>query len=129
MSDLLGNTILIVEDDEFSREVLRQILLSEKASILTADDGEKAIEVFENNAIDLVLLDLRLPGLSGFEVIKKMKEKKPQIPVIGQSAFAYNNEKEKCINAGFNEFMTKPVDIYRLIECIKKLLNVSKKNS
>lgn len=122
MVNLKGYTILVVEDDVFSMEMLSHMLVETKASVLLADDGEKALKIFSMNKVDLVLLDIRLPKLSGFEVLKEMKRMDPQIPVIAQSAFSYNNEKEKGISIGFDDFLIKPIVVNVLDKTLKKYL-------
>lgn len=97
----------------------------EKCNVSTiyASDGEKAVEVFSQNPnIDLILMDVQMPGLDGFEATKKIKEINADVPIIAQTAFAQVDDKEKALAAGCDDFVTKPLDIKTLVEVISKYI-------
>jgi len=121
----MAKTILIIEDDKFLRELIVQKLLKEGYEIFEAVDGEEGIKKIKGEKPDLVLLDLILPGIDGFEVLSKMKEE-PQIssiPVIILSNLGQREDVEKGLGLGAVDYLIKahftPGDI---IEKIKKVL-------
>ncbi|MBN2486120.1 MAG: response regulator, partial [Bacteroidales bacterium] len=113
------NTILIVEDDEISLEFLTELLLPSEVKIVTATDGQKAIDIcLTNDHIDLVLMDIRLPLVNGREAMLQIKKFKPQLPVIAQTAFAMSGDREKYIDSGFDDYISKPIIMDEIIEKI-----------
>ncbi len=118
-----NKTFLIVEDDEGSAEFLSEILLITQASILNAYNGKEAINIFEANPmIDLVLLDIRLPDESGLNIAQTMKKIKPHVPIIAQTAYASNNDRIECLQAGCNDFIAKPIQYKELIALLAQHL-------
>ena len=117
---LSDKTILIAEDDPFSFLVLKGMLAETKARILHAPDGAKAVELFNENTVDLVLLDIRLPEMNGFEVIEKIREVDTEVPVIAQTANALNVHREKSKLAGFNDHLSKPHNMNTLFAMLNK---------
>ena len=114
-----GKKILIVEDELDNLELLRTILRKYDPILLSAKTGEKAIETFkENNDISLILLDIKLPGIFGLEVLKKVKEINPNVVVIAQTAFAMHGDREKAIQAGCDEYIAKPFVASELLDKI-----------
>jgi len=113
--------ILIVEDEEVNYLFLEEALNLTKVKIIRAACGSEAMELFTlTPSIDLVLLDIKLPGKNGYEVVKAMKELRPQIPVIAQTAYALAGEKEKMFCAGFNSYLSKPIKPRDLFSSIEK---------
>jgi two-component system, cell cycle response regulator DivK len=116
-----NKTILIVEDDEISMEFLRELLTPSKVKILMAMDGQKAIDVcMENDTIDLVLMDVRLPLINGREAMIEIKKKRPNLPVIAQTAFAMSGDKEKYLSSGFDDYVSKPIIMDEILSKISK---------
>jgi len=106
-----GKNILIVEDDELSFEYLKEILRETKANILHAKDGQAAINYCKNkNDIDLVLMDIQLPGIDGNTATKKIREFDKELPVIAQTAYALEDERKKILQAGCNDYVSKPIN-------------------
>ena len=95
-------TILIVEDDESIHKLLEEILSIEKYNILNAYSGTEALLILEKNKIDLILLDLMIPGLSGEELIKKINH----LPIIVLSAKINYEDKVNCLLSGANDYIT-----------------------
>ncbi len=120
-----GEYILIVEDDEYSFEFLKIVLEKPGTSIFRATDGEEAIKFCEENPdTDLVLMDINLPTMNGFEATKRIKKFRPQLPIIAQTAYAISGDREKALAAGCEDYISKPIKKDELIEKINKLLNV-----
>lgn len=124
-ADAKKSTILIVEDDKFLRELLERKLRGEGLQTVTAVDGNEALKKMEEESPQLVLLDLILPGMDGFDVLKKMKEneKIAKVPVIILSNLGQKEEVEKGLKLGADDYMIKahftPDEI---VEKIQKLL-------
>jgi CheY-like chemotaxis protein len=123
--NLEGITILIVEDVETSARFFEAALSRTNAKLLWAETGEQAINLFDSNAdIDMVLLDLNLPEISGFDVLKYIRERNVDIPVVVQSAYILSGERQKSLDLGANFFLEKPVRLDVLFntlnECVVK---------
>ncbi len=117
-----AKTILIVEDDPFSFLMLQGMLLDTRATVVHAETGKDALEQFSDHPVDLVLLDIRLPGMSGYEVITKIKDINPHVPVIAQTANALSIDREKTRIAGFDDHVSKPISMERLYEMLNRFL-------
>ncbi len=116
-------TILIVEDDTSSRIYFKKVLEGMRVHILEAADAAEGERIFrEHPEIAVVLLDIRLPGVSGFEVLKELKKLRPEVPVIAQTAFAMAGDKEACLEAGFDAYISKPVGRTELLHLLKKFV-------
>ncbi|HYW94335.1 MAG TPA: response regulator [Bacteroidales bacterium] len=119
---LESKTILIVEDDDFIFNLLEVMLTDTGINMMHAGDGEIAIELVKNNRVDLILLDIRLPGENGFEIFEKIRKMKSQIPVVAQTANHIPEERDKFLKAGFNDYLTKPIDYETIHSLIYKLI-------
>ena len=116
-------TILIVEDVEMNYIYLKRALEKTKAKILHAKTGGEAISICANNMeIDLVLMDLHLPGISGYDATKEIKKSRSDITVIAQTAFVFSGEKQKCLDVGCDDYIAKPIRGDELIFKIKSCL-------
>jgi PAS domain S-box-containing protein len=107
--EFTGKKILIAEDDPFSREMIVFQLEKTGATLHTAGDGRTTVEKFKNDSYDLVLLDIRLPEMDGYEVLKQIRELNPQALVIAQSAYAMAEDIRRYNQAGFTAYLTKPI--------------------
>ncbi|HHU01428.1 response regulator [Xiashengella succiniciproducens] len=132
MSDNLSNalnqnwedkTILVVEDVDTNKIFFDAALRRTKAKILWAKDGQEAIDMFRDNKIDLVLMDLQLPVMDGYTATREIKKINPDIPVIAQTAHVMSGEREKCMEVGCNDYLAKPIRLQILIETLSKYLN------
>lgn len=115
--------ILIVEDVEFNLDLLVQ-LLEDDYALITAGDGEKGIALAEKEQPDLILMDMSLPVVDGWEATRRIKTNagSKNIPVIGLSAHAMDGDREKAMAAGCDGYLTKPIDDDLLIATLKKFL-------
>lgn len=120
--------VLVVDDNEINQDVLREILENAEMNVTVVDSGAKAIEEVKALRFDIVLLDLRMPYMDGYETISRIRQflTYDQLPIIAVTASVSLEEKEKTIIAGFNEYLIKPIDKNKLIELINKLTNKSK---
>ncbi|HEX6035377.1 MAG TPA: response regulator [Anaerolineales bacterium] len=117
-------TILIVEDIELNIDLLTQIL-EEDYNILTARDGAEGVTLTKQNKPDLVLMDISLPVMDGYEATRKIRQTFPSLPVIGLSAHAMQGDDEKAKTAGCTDYLTKPVDEDLLRRKMKQYLGES----
>lgn len=119
-----NRNILIAEDVKSNFNYLNAIIELTNANVIWARNGKDAIDICKANEpqIDLVFMDIRMPKINGLEAIKQIKKANNNIPVVVQTAFTFNNEKEECLNAGADEFISKPIDPQILIEILQKFL-------
>jgi len=121
--DFSGKVILIVEDTETSNRFYNAALSRTNASLLWALDGEEAlVKLNDSDNIDVVLLDLNLPGISGFDVLKKLRKTNKELPVIVQTAYVLSGEEAACYELGANDFITKPIMLDQLLSSLNKYL-------
>lgn len=111
--------VLVVEDDISSLILLRTILSKTGVKVLVAEDGETAVKIVKDNAkIDLILMDIKLKGLNGLDATRQIKAIIPEMTVIAQTACAISGDMEKCLDAGCNAYITKPISSAKLLETI-----------
>lgn len=120
-----GKAILIVEDDACNMEYLLEVLSDTKVSCLNAPNGSHAKRLLMNNKIDLILMDIKLPDINGFDLTKYVKTTYPNIKVIAQTAYASENERKTCLEVGCDDFISKPLNRINLLHLINKLLTVN----
>ena len=121
--DFSNKTVLIVEDNENSDSYFRAALHKYGVNTLSARNGIEAIRMFgENKQINLVLMDLNMPEMDGFEATRKIKSMRPEVPVVAQSAYILTGEEARSINAGCDEFLAKPIRLTSLVAVLKKYL-------
>jgi signal transduction histidine kinase/Tfp pilus assembly protein PilF len=117
-----SKTILIAEDEELNYKVLDSFLAKTRARLLRAHDGESAIRIFKNEKVDLVLMDIQMPMMDGYKATSEIKKINNNTPVIAQTSFVMANEKEKCIVAGCDDYISKPLNLEDLLIKINKYL-------
>ncbi len=117
-----GKTVLLVEDDPISLRFMNLLLKKYGFIIISASNGNLAVELFKKNKIDIVLLDIQVPGLDGFIVSKLIKEIDNSVPVIAQSANDVIEFKDKCIDAGCDDYIPKPICNNELTKIIERHL-------
>jgi two-component system, cell cycle response regulator DivK len=121
--------ILLVEDNELNRDMLSRRLIRLGYSMTIAVDGREALEMAVLEEPDLILMDLSLPEIDGWEATRRLKASPvtQHIPVIALTAHAMSGDREKALDAGCDDFDTKPVELPRLIEKIEALLGAALK--
>jgi two-component system, cell cycle response regulator DivK len=116
--------ILLVEDNEMNRDMLSRRLLRKGFEVVMAVDGGQAVMMAESEHPDLILMDMSLPVIDGWEATRRVKaaERTAHIPVIALTAHAMSGDREKALDAGCDDYDTKPIEMPRLLEKIDALL-------
>jgi len=117
-----GIKLLIVEDDIYNLEYLNEILDVYGFEIFNAENGKKAVKIALEQELDIVLMDIRLPDFDGYETTRQIKDQKPNLKIIAQTAFAAYDDRARALKNGFDDYISKPVHQELLIELIKKNL-------
>ena len=117
-------TILVAEDEEINYLFLEILLKKEidlDCIIIHAKNGEEAVEICDKNPdIDLILMDLKMPVMDGFEATRQIKELRPNVPIVAQTAFSSAEDKRKVFSLGFDDFLSKPISKEALSAVINK---------
>ena len=118
-----GKTILVAEDDNISYNLLKEIIVGHNLNIIRAENGSEAIEfIKENQNIDLILMDIKMPKVDGLTATKTIRKNNKKIPIIAQSAFAYSSDKDEAFRAGCTDYMAKPISGEELLLLITKYI-------
>ncbi|MGF7137946.1 response regulator [Roseimarinus sediminis] len=122
--DWSDKTILVVEDEPVNQYFFKTVLETSRISILFTASGQESIElVLEHPEIDCVLMDIRLPGIDGFEATRQIKKIRPELVVIVQTAYALSNDRLKAFEAGCDVYLTKPLQVAQLFEVLQNYLH------
>ncbi|MFP4024910.1 MAG: PAS domain S-box protein [Thiohalospira sp.] len=116
--DWKDKVFLIAEDKDSNYTYLEELLKSTNAKLIWAKDGKEAVEICLKNKVDLVIMDLKMPNMDGYEATREIKKIKQNLKIIGQSTFTHDEEKQKCLNAGCDNYIDKPIDIETLFAII-----------
>jgi PAS domain S-box-containing protein len=115
--------LLIVEDEETNRLYLRTLLKKSKFELFTAENGAEAVDIFTNNRdIKIILMDIRMPVMDGYEATRRIREIDKDVIIIAQTAYASSGDRERIINNGCNEYIQKPIRKGELMEMIDRFL-------
>lgn len=123
-----GKTVLVVEDDKLNFTILKKYLQKTRINILWAQNGKEAVDICTEHhqlhqQLDLILMDMHMPLLNGYEATRQIKSIMPNIPIIAQTANAMHTEKEDALEAGCNDYITKPIKQSQLLDLLNKHLN------
>lgn len=118
--------ILVVDDNKNTRQLMRAVLEEENYKVFTAEDGQDALDLMENQHIDLVLLDIMMPNMDGYEFTKILREMKNDLPILMVSAKQLPIDRKQGFIAGTDDYMIKPVDEEEMLLRIKALLRRAK---
>jgi len=121
---LSGISILVAEDNLVNQKIANYILSKQGATVTTAMNGQEAINMLQDNNIDVILMDLQMPGLDGLEAAKYIRrEMKNNVPIIALTADLFASETNECIEAGINACISKPFDPVALCDLILNLIS------
>ncbi len=115
-----NRVVLITEDEEVNFFYLKTLLQKANAKVIRAKNGKEAVDIIAKHkgGIDLILMDLNMPVMDGYEAMRIIKSKHPSIPIIAQTAYTMNNDRHRCLEAGFNDYIAKPINrlaLYRMV--------------
>ena len=125
-SSLRGCRVLLVEDNELNQLVASELLTSvAHADVRVCSSGVEALHAFESNSFDAVLMDIQMPGMDGYETTRRIRAFRttPRVPIIAMTANATSRDRDRCIEAGMDDFVTKPFDPNALFACISGWVN------
>jgi len=118
-----GKTILVIEDEISNFMLIREILRSSGAIILREENGVEAVKKLSDDPKpDLIIMDIKLPGIDGYEATRRIREIDKEIPIVAHTAYAMEGDREKSIDAGCNEYISKPTDKKLFIQILNKYL-------
>ncbi|MBR2449058.1 MAG: response regulator transcription factor [Clostridia bacterium] len=121
--------ILVVDDDKNIRKLMTVVLESEGFTVISASDGEKALDIMDKETIDMVIVDIMMPNIDGYEFTKSVRETNAKLPIIMVSAKQLAEDRKKGFVAGIDDFMVKPIDTEELVLHVRALLRRAKINS
>lgn len=120
-------TIMIVEDVRTNHMLIDRILRKTSAKLLWAMDGEKAVEMAKDNEnIDLILMDIRLPKMNGYDATREIRKFRKEVPIIAQTAYVMPEEKGKVLSVGCNDLLTKPLKKNTLLAKVSQYIDQDK---
>ena len=119
---MAGERVLVVEDNEVSMKLFRDVLLATGYRTLEATTGGQAVELAAEHAPDLVLMDIQLPDIDGVEALSRLRanERTASIPVLAVTAQAMQGDQERFLAAGFDDYISKPVSIVELVGIVRQ---------
>ena len=119
---MAGECVLVVEDNEKNMKLFRDVLQATGYATLEATSGEEAVELARTSVPALVLMDVQLPGIDGVEALARLRgdERTASIPVIALTAQAMEGDRERFLDAGFDGYLSKPVDVVELIGAVQE---------
>jgi PAS domain S-box-containing protein len=124
--DFSGKTILVAEDVFSNFQLVKMILRHYKPTILHATNGLNAVEICRTNLdVAIVLMDVRMPVMDGYEATREIRKNRPKLPIIALTAHALTDEKNRCLEAGCNDYISKPVDYQKLTKMIDQYLKLN----
>jgi len=121
--DWADKTILLAEDEESNYLFIREVLHRTKVRLVRAENGQEVLDYLQaNEKVDLVLMDIQMPVMNGYEAFLKIREEGYKVPIVAQTAYAMVEEKEKILTMGFDSYIAKPIQINLLFNIISKLM-------
>ncbi len=122
--EMVGTKVLLVEDTVMNQELATEILGSAGIKVVVASDGQQALDLIDTDSFDLVLMDVQMPVMGGYEATRRIREipKFKGLPIIAMTAHAMAGAKEECLDAGMNDYVTKPIDTRELFSVMAKWL-------
>jgi CheY-like chemotaxis protein len=121
--DLKDKTILVVEDEESNYLLLQAYIQFTKAKNIWAQSGEESVEICKSNTnIDLVLMDIRLPGIDGLEAARQIKSIRPELKIVAQTAFALATDRNKILNSACDDYISKPIKMAVIMDIFRKYI-------
>ena len=121
--------ILLAEDNLVNQKLAVRILEKQGQTVVVVGDGKEALAALEKQEFDLVLMDMQMPNLSGYDATTKLRDEGFATPIVALTAHAMKGDDQKCIDAGCNDYLTKPIDRSKLLATIRKYLLCGSENA
>ena len=118
MANTKQGTILVVDDEEIMREILETLLTRAGYDVRLASSGTEGLELARALPFDAAIVDIMMPGLDGYETARRIRAVDPDLPLIGQTAHAMQEDRAHCIEAGMVDRVTKPIDTEELVRSV-----------
>lgn len=119
--DFTGVKILVVDDEEFNWLLMKNYLDDTQAIVSWARVGQEAVDLIDaGEKYDMILMDMSMPVLDGYDTTRLIRKVDSKVPVIAQTAFAMDDEKAKCIEAGCDDYLSKPICMSELLKTVRK---------
>ena len=115
--------ILIVDDDHHLRQGFQRLLDAEGYETRTAASAEEALNLMREKMPQCVVMDVRMPGMDGLEATRRIRAFDPSVPIVAVTAFAYDRDRQKALDAGASEYLSKPLNGERLRQTLRELLS------
>lgn len=125
MNEEFGYSVLVVEDEAVNRLTLERMLTKKGCLVSCVENGQEAVVALESTSYDCVLMDVRMPVMDGIQATKKIRSldrRSRNVPVIALTAYAMPGDREKCLDAGMDDYLAKPVDVQCLLDCLERHL-------
>ena len=116
----IGTKILLVEDNKINQKTTKIMLEKGGYIVEVASDGQEAVEKFEESEYDIILMDIQMPVMNGFEASEEIRRRNKEVPIIALTAYALKGDKDKCMESGMNDYLAKPYKMQDLYDMIKK---------
>ena len=112
--------VLLVEDNKINQKTTK--IMHEKAEFIVevASDGQEALENFKEQEFDLIIMDIQMPVMNGFEASEEIRRKNKEVPIIALTAYGLKGDRDKCIESGMNDYLAKPYKMQDLYDIMKK---------
>ena len=122
--DWANRVLLITEDEEVNYFYLKTLLKRTSARIIRAKNGQEAVDIITTSQdhVDLILMDINMPVMDGYEALKQIKSLHPDIPIIAQTAYTLTDDRHKCLKAGFTDYIAKPINRIALLRLVDAIL-------
>ncbi len=121
---MTDNNVMVVEDNEKNRKLMRVVLKAKGYNVIEATTGEEALNLLKNQKPNIILMDIQLPGIDGLTLIKQIKADSvtKEIPIIAVTAYAMKGDEQKILDTGCEAYMSKPIDTHELPLIIEKYI-------
>jgi PAS domain S-box-containing protein len=131
LNHLTGTKVLLVEDNLFNQAVAAEVLKKIGCDVVVAASGREAVDLFDRQPFDIILMDLQMPEMDGFEATRLIREKEtlPRIPIIAQTAHVFEEDRDRCFAAGMDEHLEKPIKASELLRVLQKYTSRTKQRS
>lgn len=123
MHDLSNWKVIIVDDESDNIGVVKLVLEFHNAQVFTAESGYQCIELLEDVSPSLLLIDIQMPGMSGFELLDNIRKDRPHIPMIAVTAYSMDSDIERILEAGFDGYLPKPINAITLVEDVQQIIS------